>query len=122
MSDDLLLHIFLAMLGTMFGMILLSRVLRWIHSIVQAVKSGRGSSGRTALGLTATVLLNSGPWLLVAMGLFAGYVLSSPIQSAWGWWFFGGIAIGAPAATAAVVLLFYKRLRARRSQAKSAGI
>jgi len=65
---DVLLRIVLAYGGVLIGLLVLGRVAGWISSVDQAIRSGRGSAGRTALGLAAVLLLHSGPWFVVVVG------------------------------------------------------
>ena len=102
--------------GLVTGLLIMSRTAHWISAIYQAVASGRGSSTRTALGLTAVLLLHSGPWLLVAAAIFAYAILPSPHHAEWIWFFSGVLA--APLVNAAILFRFLRLRRKRRSAAK----
>jgi len=110
---DVLLRIVLAYGGVLIGLLVLGRVAGWISSVDQAIRSGRGSAGLTALGLAAVLLLHSGPWFVVVVGGFAYVILSSPHRPEWAW-LFGGMLL-APVINAVVMLRFVKLRRKRLS-------
>ena len=113
---DVLLRALLAYGGLVIGLLVMARTAYWFSAVGQAVASGRGSSGRTALGLMAVLLLHSGPWFIVGTAIFAYVVLSSLHRSDWVWFFSGVLA--APLINAAILFRVWQATRKRRSAVK----
>lgn len=106
--DTSFLRIFAVMGGLFVGLQVWSRTVRWAHSVWLAVKS-RGNSSNVSLGLPVVLFLHSGPWLLAAFVAFTVYILSTPHQPEWVW-FFGG-ALATPLLIALNVLWYFRRKR-----------
>lgn len=94
----------LGFFGFSGGMLLFSRAFGWIATAWEAGRP-KQESGRNhfSLALAASVsAFHSGPWLLVASGIFAYYTRAEP----WWPWIFGGAIVGLiyPAALIAQVM------------------
>ena len=102
--------------GVLFGMIVLGPVLRWGLSIwTVTVERRRDLAHRSRWRIVAVTLLHSGPWFVIAAGIFAYFVLSRPRASAWEW-FFGG-ALLAPVLFGLNAARILKRLRQNKLKA-----
>ena len=91
-----LLPVLAALLGLFVGTLLVSRVGRWVETMVKH---------RSAVA----AVLHSGPWLLGATIYAAYYLLRAPHAPAWDW-FFAGIG-AAPILWIPILILLARRRR-----------
>lgn len=82
-----LLPVGLVIAGIVLGAFTFSRVGHWLVGIHAAVRRHRSAGSRlSAVALLPAVLLASGPWVLLAVGVLA----FRTIGQAWAQWLFGG--------------------------------
>jgi hypothetical protein len=74
-----------SMVGFFLGMMLFAAILRWVQGVHETLRSVREGTGGRA-NVAAAAVLSSGPWLLLAAGIF-GY---SVRREAWAPWLLVG--------------------------------
>ena len=79
--------LFVAFGGMVAGAILVSALSRWARVISEARRTEPLAHRWRRVALVS--LLSSGPWVLVAFGIFTYYEHSAP----WVPWFFGGVVV-----------------------------
>jgi hypothetical protein len=88
------LSIFAGTAGFFVGLLLCSRVTRWALSLwVVSKERQRDPAHRSRWRIVATVLLNSGPWILAGFVALTVLVFRSPHVHAWNG-FFCGVLVG----------------------------
>ena len=89
--DDL--SILAAPAGFFVGMLVCSRILRWILSVWTVTRERkRDPSHRSRWRIVAAVLLHSGPWTFMVLVTVTVLVFRSPHVPAWNTFFYGLLA------------------------------
>jgi hypothetical protein len=102
----------LVIAGFVLGAFVFSRVGHWLVGIHAAVTRKRGVDSRwSATALLPAVLLASGPWVLLAVGVLA----FGTIGQAWAQWLFGGMGASI-AGFGALSIYLARKARASRGQ------
>jgi len=68
--------------GCFFGILLLTRVLRWIQAIQLALKP-RSEAAHSAIAFPLVLLLHSGPYILIIAVAATYHILSNPHRPEW---------------------------------------
>jgi len=84
---ELLLSIGLVFTGFILGALVFSRVGHWLVAIHAALRARDGNSVSRTAAVASAALLASGPWLLVALAVFAIWVRNE----SWAIWLFAGL-------------------------------
>jgi hypothetical protein len=109
-----LLPVGLIITGFVLGAFVFSRVGYWLVGVHAAVRRNRIAGSRlSAAALLPAVLLASGPWVLLAVGVLA----FNTIGQVWAQWLFGGM--GAAIAGFGVLSIYMAR-KAHASKGKHA--
>jgi hypothetical protein len=81
---DIFVNVGLGMVGFLIGNLLFARVVSWLAAIHEITKDPSESS--RAGRFVSVTLLSSGPWFMVAAGVFAYYIRAS----SWAVWVYVG--------------------------------
>ena len=104
---DVFVNIGLGMVGFLIGNLLFARVVSWLAAIYEVTKDPNEKS--RASRFASVTLLSSGPWFVVAAGVFAYYIRAS----SWAVWIYVG-AITAIAFFSSLSLYLTRKASQRR--------